>query len=300
MLKGVRCTGLLLVLVAVLLAGCSGKPETLPQPPDPSEAEKEDALAAVMGYMESRKAKDLKLAYRYLSQPAQALVSEADFVRHYSPNPAMEWKKVGPVTLVEKDWARVVVYDITVTREDGSKIGLPDFPYYVQRVGDRWGVALINPMLEKLDQAEGEKASELGGALLKVNPYSTNLLRRLYYGAAARGDADAAQDALLKLYMAGGPSDLADWQYLRADFWMKANMTEDALIALDRSLSLAEAYPDRYGDLWRSDVLVSKARAQIALDQLVQASDAVKEALRLNPENQEAQQLVLELARRRL
>lgn len=299
MLTGTRSLWIPTLLIAALLFGCTGKLEVLAAP-DPADQEKAGALAAIMGYMEGRKAKDLKAAYRYLSQPAQELVSEADFLKHYGPNPAMEWKKVGPVTLVQKDWARVVVYDITVTREDGSKIGLPDFPYYLQKVGDRWGVALINPMLERLEQAEGQKAADLGGALFKVNPYSSNLIRRLYYGAVTRGDPDAAQDALLNLYMASGPSDLADWQYLRADFFIHAGMTEDALIALNRSLRLAEAYPDRYGDLWRSDVLVSRAKAQISFGEVGQATNSIQEALRLNPGNEEAKLLVLELSKRKL
>lgn len=286
-----------LLIGAILLTGCSRGASGAAGAS--TAAEKEAIVGAVVGYMQARKAIDLKGAYKHLSGPARKLYTEEEFVQYYSRFPAMEWKRVGPVTRVSPDWARVVVYDITVTFADGRREPLPDFPYYVQRADGKWGVALINPMLDKLETLSGDryKQQELFEAMMKVNPYSTNLHSHMYYYAVELGDAERAAESLGTLYMISGPSDLANLQALWAHFYLNTGQSEQALKSAERAMKLSEAYPERYGAPWAAGVLTTKAHAHMALRQTAQARSALNDALLLEPDNLQARLLLQQVGR---
>ena len=253
-----------------------------------------------MGYMEGRKHNDLPGAYQSLSKETKALYSKADFVQYYGQFTAMEWQRVGPVHLMGKEWARVVVYDLAIIRSDGTKVQLPDVAYYVHKADSQWGLALINPVLGRLDAVQtSQEAMETAQALMKVHPYNSNVHTQLYFAYMAAGDAARAQGELRVLYKIAAPSELASLQALKANFLLQNKQAAHAVKALGMALKLGQAYPETYSDAWRSTTLTTQAKAQLNLSQTEAARQALTQALEANPRNAEARSLLDGMAKPR-
>lgn len=282
----------MLLALALLLAGCTAAPAPVRQA-QPTEADRAQVLAAVLGYMEHRRDDNLAGAYEFLSQATRQLYSRDEFVKYYSSFPRMEWQRVGAVTFVAGDWARVVVYDISILRKGGDRVVLADFPYYVHKQGGNWGVALINPRLPAFEAtADLQQAVSLSQSLLKVHPYSMNVHTRLFDVYLSIGAVEKAHEQLKMLYRVSGPSDLAAWQTMRAEFFLQSQGATQAIKALQQSLKLAEKYPERYDARWRSQVWTTLARAYDRTGALPEVKPALVKALQEDPANAEARQLL--------
>ncbi len=285
----------LLIIATVLLAGCGAR--TRSQAASAEQAQTA-AKSALLGYLEGRRAGDLARAYTYLSGPSQALYSQQEFVGYYGQFPRLEWQRVGKVTMVAEDWARIVVYDITSISREGQRNRLADFAYYVHRKDGRWGVAVLNPAMARLNEAEGPEGTlQAARPLLKANPYSSQVHRELYYAFLAGGDPAQAEAELNTLFQVSSPSDLAGLQVMWSQLHLVTDQPERAAKAADTAIKLALAYPETYGSPWRSSVLTTLAQAHLALGDEAAARSALQQAIQLNPENLDAGALLQGLSR---
>lgn len=244
----------------------------------------QQALAALMGYLDGRRANTLPAAYDHLSAESRQLFTREEFVQYYGEFPTLQWKRVGDVNLIAPDWARIVVYDI-----ETAQGVLPDFAYHVHKVDGRWGVAVINPVLGRLGDLAPEKQGAFRRKLLAADPYHFGLHRELLAIYLQEGEFEQAGAMLDRLYRLSTPSALAAIQVDRAKFFLAVDQPARALPFIEKALALSEAYPERYDPPWRSGVLVDKARALAFSGQMPEAAVTLEEAVQINPDNQEAQ-----------
>jgi tetratricopeptide (TPR) repeat protein len=277
-----------MVILMLILVGCtsSGTREARRRAQD-----KEKALAALVGYMEGRKRNDLPGAYQYLSPESRKLYTQDEFVAYYKAFPVMQWTLKGDVNLISVDWARVVVYDIAVTR-DGATQTLADHPYYVQNVKGSWGVAVVNPVMDRMRKLPVDQQPGFARVILKADPYNKTIHKSIFASTLAEGNIEEADKVLKKLYSFSSPSDLPELQLLKADIMLTAEQPIGALTALEKALELGPSYPEMYDAPWRSTTLTEVGRAQGMLGRLPESIKSLEEAMTLNPENAEATMLL--------
>lgn len=285
----------LVLLAALALAGCTARGSSAT-----TDGARAEAMAALKGYLEGRRDNDLSRAYRFLSDASKGLYTEQEFQSYYGQFPVFKWTRVGPVSLVAEDWARIVVYDIASANKQGEPQHLADFAYYVHRQDGRWGVAVINPVLGKLNTAaDAQSMLTLSQPLLQANPYSSQIHKELYYAHLAAGDAEQAEAQLRKLYEVSSPSDLATLQVLWSQFFLVTERPDQSIKAAKTAIELAQAYPETYTGPWTSVVLTTQAKAQVMTGEIDAARLALVQAMALDGANLEARALLMELGQPR-
>lgn len=294
MLRKASLWGLILLIPILVLTGCARISRGTE---DRAEQDRKASLAALMGYMERRRQNDLPGAYDFLSKEAKELYGRDEFVRYYEKFPVMQWGNVGPVRFLTTEWARIVVYDITVSYTDGRKGQLADFAYYIHKSGSHWGVAVVNPALSRY---EGNRTSagvlELARPILAVNPYASAVHGDLFAVHLAEGNAADAEHQLNMLYKVSSPSELARYQALKAELFLRTSRNDAAIDALRKAATLAEKYPETYSGAWRASVRTTEAKLQAAGGDLPAARNAVQQALLDDSTNAEAKRLLQELS----
>jgi len=273
-------------LLVLMVAGCGSSTKA-------TNKESQAASAAVVGYMQGRRDNNLPAAYKHLSKASQELYSQEEFISYYGQFPVMNWQRVGETTKVSKDWIRVMVYDIRVTSRDGSNMPLPDFAYYVQKSGGKWGIALINPILSKLDDASNTpQLFQFIDSLLKVHPYSGSLFSRLYYAYMSMGELQEAEEALGRYYQVSTPSELPGFQAMQGHFFLSTGYYGQAVEAYTSAMKIAPTYAEIYPDTWHSRMMTFQGHAYLEVGELILARQVLEQAVTKDPNNQDAQELL--------
>lgn len=289
---GRRILGLFLLVALLTAVGCSQP--TLAPVPSPEET----AVDVLTAYLEARRSGAMAEAYAQLSDQARAALTQQEMAEYYQGVRSFTWGSLGEPKWMDPDWMRIIVFDIEAMMADGRLIREPEHAYYLNRSGDRWGVALANPLIGRVGQLYGQNATaqeiyDVIGQMLTINPWSYRAHVEMLFLFMNTGDAAAAAGAIQNLHQVALPADLPELHALHGEYeWELIGNPEEARRSFGLALEMAAVYPERYGDAWRSQYLTLLGQVHRALEEDAAAQEAALEAHRLDSTNESAKALL--------
>ena len=299
-----------LLLLFLLLVGCSGGGNGADRSASPDRAEpdkavseqpatpgQEGALATLAAYAAARRDLDLERAYSLLTPGAKELFTREEFLRAYEEQTEYRYTGV-EVEVPEGAVARGYVLQLAVTA--GKPFRYERFPYTLRYDGGRWGVAQGTPLglraLHAFDSGRWDEVLAIAEQWIQLDPNAWEAYLERYYVFKDRGRSEEALESWQKAVELAPAEEHPHLYDVLAMLYARLQEAEPLSRAARKALALAEALgpeqAQRYDDKWRAGVLIDLAFASRYTGDEEAAFRHLQEARSLDPQNIDLQRFL--------